>query len=125
MVLYATLENVPGYGTPIHLGCFHLQMMWDKFWPAEWEALGKKTMSLMKREQDEIVDPTLSAPFLIGGDGWKPKWCEEEVGFTNLHPYQGGDWICGRNVHQVSDFKRVGAQGIADHDLFVLTVKLP
>ena len=124
MALYATIDDIPGYEGVIHMGCFHLQMLWDKRFPKEWEALGKKTVSLMKQHQDDVMDSTRSVPFLLGGDGWAPPWCKDDVGFSLLHPYQGGDWICGRNVRDVKDFTRIKASGISDHDLFGLKVNL-
>ena len=111
MTLYASIAAA-------RLGCFHLQMKCDKRYPAAWQAVGRRTLNGIQRQIDAVPQNDI---ILLGGDGWQPYWCNN-VGVPNLHPYVGGDWICGRNV-TLETFKRVLSGGVSDHNMFVATLR--
>jgi endonuclease/exonuclease/phosphatase family metal-dependent hydrolase len=117
MVLYATiaLEN----SSPVHLGCFHHQMMWDSRFAKEWAAVGKPTLDAV-RGAVATVDPSGKDLFILGGDGWGTRWCDE-IGIPNVHEYVSGDWICARGF-KASQFLRTKSDGVSDHDMFSITL---
>ena len=104
---------------PLHLGCFHHQMLWDSRFPAEYKLLGEPTLEGMVRAQERI-DPGGKEKFILGGDGWGTLWCND-IGIPAMHEYSGGDWICARGF-QPSDFVRTNARGVSDHDMFAVTL---
>ena len=75
MVLYASVEvdQRPRAGArtetgpvTVQLGCFHLQMLWDR--GAEWESLGKPSVELIKAHNAQR-DPSGKELFVMAGDG--------------------------------------------------------
>jgi len=117
MTLYATivLNDVN-----IHLGCFHHQMKWDQRFPDAFQAVGKPTLDIMRKKID-AMDVSRQEIFLLGGDGWGTKWCNE-LGIPNLHDYMSGDWLCGRGVTG-GNFRRIPSGDISDHDMFSIIVR--
>ena len=120
MVLYATIVLAKhDFPNPIHLGCFHHQMLWDSRFPKEFADIGKPTLEGMRREH-KTVDPTEAGQFILGGDGWGTPWCDD-IGIPAMHDYQGGDWICARGF-KPSNFVRMPAREVSDHDMFSVTL---
>jgi len=121
MVLYASIEVGDAARTiPIQLGCFHLQMLWDR--GAEWEAYGKPSVDLIKTHNSDR-DPSGNQLFVMGGDGWYPPWCMEHLPGFKTHKFVSGDWICQRGFLSAGPVTRTPARGASDHDLFGIDLK--